>query len=62
MLNATQKDYVFRLAMEAAQSRAMAGDCKEGAVEAARSVVAAAKVATKALDSEDTITVNISVI
>ena len=61
MLNATQKDYVFQLAMEAAQNRALVGGGKDDAVEAARAVVAAAKAATKALNEEDTITFNITV-
>ena len=61
MLSDSQKDYVFKLAMEAAQHRAMTGDCEADVVEAAKVVVAAAKAAVKKLDTEDSITVNVTI-
>jgi hypothetical protein len=60
MLSATQKDYIFKLAMEAAQSRVIDSGDKNDAVDAARAVVAAANAALTALDIEGTINVTIT--
>lgn len=61
MLSESQKDYVFQLAMEAAQHRAMSHASTDDAVDAAKAVVAAAKAASKALRTENTIEIEISV-
>lgn len=61
MLSESQKGYVFRLAMEAAQNRAMVGGNEDDSVGAAQTVVAAAKAALKALDDEDGVTVNVTI-